>query len=198
MATSHRPRQRDPHAWIRGKLVDAHEDLTELPELLHRLYHGALPPRGSTLDPRAPIRSSSASPAPAPGDPKGYDTYRWAADQLCHAMKLLEPDWHPPGWYRASAPSPHDVGQVARALRAYLTTSAPQHYGRSVLVRVLATVGKVRINVGHAAGATGQPPPPDCDTPGCTGHREHGTRCWRCVNFKRTHGDYPDIARSVG
>lgn len=171
----------------------AREDLDVIPTMLRVAYHDVLTPRGAVNEAgvRAPgIRHTM----PLPSDPNGWDTYRWACDQLVRTMRTLAPDWHLPANVRDTwPPAPGRAALLVAGIRAYLTDPKP-----AVTVRACGHIARVRDHLHVVTGTVTPPKPPLCETPRCTELQQNGRRCWRCTNHRRKHGDWPNVRASVG
>lgn len=175
------------------RLAAAHEDLDVIPAMLRVAYHAVLLPKGAVNEAgvRAPgIRHTM----PLPSDPKGWDTYRWACDQLVYAMRTLAPDWQLPATVRDTwPPAPGRAALLVAGIRAYL-----EHPKPAATVRACGKIARVRDQLHVVTGTVTPPKPPTCETPRCTELQQDGRRCHRCRYIKRTTGQWPDIRASVG
>lgn len=174
-------------------IADAREALAVMPDLLRTAYEAVLAPAGARNE--AGVRQPGVRhPMPLPSDPAGWATYRWACDELVRIMQLLVRDFRLPSHVRDSwPPVPGRAALIVRAVSVYLTDPKP-----GTVTRACGRIIRVDSHLRHVAGAARRPPPPTCETAGCTDLQQDGRRCHRCRYIKRTTGDWPAISRSVG
>lgn len=172
-------------------LDNALDALDVIPAMLRRAYTDVLAPRTIRNEIRAPGISHTM---PLPSDREGWATYRWACDQLLKAMQTLAPTFRlAPEVLDTWPPAPGRAALLVSAIRAYLPADKP-----SVTRRACGAIIPIHGKLLHVTGTVRAPAPPRCESQGCTERQEHGRRCWRCVNYKRNHGEYPTISHATG
>lgn len=171
------------------------DDLAILPTMLRVAYGAVLTPRAARND--AGVRSPGVRHVePTPGDPEGWDTYRWACDELVGVLTRLAPGFHLPAHVADSwPPAPGRAALLVAAVRAYVAVADVRS---STRLRACARLAQVRVHLRHVTGTVTPPRPPRCDTPGCTEMQQHGRRCYRCKKHRDRHGSYPEKLRSFG